>query len=65
LEAQLITILEKLCCFMLHEFISLKGRYHNDSGHMADKLALCDWSSESQSKLCIVRDHFKHYLGVS
>jgi hypothetical protein len=50
---------------MIHEFISPKGRYQNDSGHMADIVALCDWAGESQSKLCIVRDHFKHYLGVS
>jgi hypothetical protein len=50
---------------MMHEFISPKGRYHNDSGHMADNPALCDWASESQSKLRIVRDHFEHYLGVS
>jgi hypothetical protein len=50
---------------MIHEFISPKGRYQNDSGHMADIVALCDWAGESQSKLCIVRDHFKHYLGES
>jgi hypothetical protein len=44
---------------------SPKGTYHNDSGHMADYPAQCDWAGESQSKLRIVHDHFKHYLGVS
>jgi hypothetical protein len=64
-EVQLITILERLCHFMMHEFISPKGRYHNDSGHMTDNPTLCDWAGESQSKLRIVHDHFEHYLGVS
>jgi hypothetical protein len=50
---------------MMHEFISPKGRYHNDSDHIADNPALCDWTCESQTKLCIVRDYFEHYLGVS
>jgi hypothetical protein len=64
-ETQLITISGRLYRFMTHEFISPKGRYHNDNGHMADNLALCDWAFESQIKLCIVRDHFEHYLGGS
>jgi hypothetical protein len=50
---------------MKHEFISPNGRYHNESGHMADNPALCDWTGESQSKLHIVRDHFEHNLGES
>jgi hypothetical protein len=50
---------------MMHVIISPEGKYHNDSGHMADSPALCDWASESQSKLHIIRDHFEHYLGVS
>jgi hypothetical protein len=49
---------------MMLEFTSPKGRYHRDSGHMADNPALCDWSIESQSKLRIVKEHFKHYLAV-
>jgi hypothetical protein len=49
---------------MMDEFISPKGRYHNDSGHMADNPILCDWVGESQSKLRIVHDHLEHYLGV-
>jgi hypothetical protein len=49
---------------MIHEFISPKGRYHQDSGHIADNPALCDWAGESQSKLHIVKEHFKHYLVV-
>jgi hypothetical protein len=49
---------------MMHEFISPKGRYHQDSGHMTDNHVLCDWAGESQSKLCIVKEHFEHYLAV-
>jgi hypothetical protein len=49
---------------MMHEFITPKGRYHSDNGHMADNAALCDWAGESQGKLRIVHDHFEHYLGV-
>jgi hypothetical protein len=49
----------------MHEFIPRKGRYHNNSGYMADIPALNDWAGESQSKLCSVHDHFEHYLGVS
>jgi hypothetical protein len=49
---------------MMHEFISPKGRYHPDNGHMADNAALRDWASESQDKLRIVHTHFEHYLGV-
>jgi hypothetical protein len=49
---------------MMHEFISPKGRYHPNNGHMADNATLCDLVDESQDKLCIVHKHFKHYLGV-
>jgi hypothetical protein len=49
---------------MMHEFISPKGRYHLDNGHMADNVALCDWAGESQDKMRIVHQHFEHYLGV-
>jgi hypothetical protein len=31
---------------------------------MADNPALCDWASESQSKLHIEKEHFEHYLVV-
>jgi hypothetical protein len=54
----------KLYRFMMHEFISPKGRCHLDNGYMADNVALCDWAGESQDKLRIVHTHFKHYLGV-
>jgi hypothetical protein len=63
-EYQLITISKRLCCLMMHEFISSKGRYHPSSGHMADNVALCNWAGVSQDKLCIVHQHFEHYLGV-
>jgi hypothetical protein len=43
MDDKLITISERLCRFMMHEFILPKGRYHQDSGDMADNLALCDW----------------------
>jgi hypothetical protein len=49
---------------MMHEFITPKGKYHQDNGHMADNAALCDWAGESQDKLHIVHQHFEHYLGV-
>jgi hypothetical protein len=49
---------------MMHEFISSKGRYHQDNDHIADNLAPCDWAGESQSKLYIVKEHFEHYLTV-
>jgi hypothetical protein len=49
---------------MMHEFISPKGKYHQDSDHMANNPTLCDWSGESQSKLRIVKEHFEHYLAV-
>jgi hypothetical protein len=63
-ETKLITISERLCRFMMHEFISPKGRYHEDGGHIADNPALCDWAGESQNKLHIVKEHFEHYLAV-
>jgi hypothetical protein len=63
-EEQFITIFERLYRFMMHEFISSKGRYHLDNGHMADNVALCDWAGESQDKLRIIHKHFEHYLGV-
>jgi hypothetical protein len=59
-ETQLITIFEILSDFMMHEFISPKGRYHADNGHMADNATLCDWVGESQEKLHIVRQYFEH-----
>jgi hypothetical protein len=49
---------------MMHEFLSPKGRYDQDNGHMADNAALCGWAGESQDKLHIIRQHFEHYLGV-
>jgi hypothetical protein len=49
---------------MMHEFISPKDMYHQDSGNMADNPTLCDWSGESQSKLHIVKEYFEHYLAV-
>jgi hypothetical protein len=49
---------------MMHEFMSHKGRYHPDNGHMADNAVLCHWAGESQDKLRIVHKHFEHYLGV-
>jgi hypothetical protein len=63
-EDQLITIYTRLCPFMMHEFISAKCRYRPDNGHMTDNAALFDWAGESQDKLHIVHDLFKHYLGV-
>jgi hypothetical protein len=63
-EEQLITISERLCRFMMREFISPKGRYHPDNGHRADNAALCDWASESPDKLFIIHKDFDHYLGV-
>jgi hypothetical protein len=63
-DTELITILERLCGFMMHEFMSPKGRHHQDSGDMANNPALCDWAGESQSKLRIVKEHFEHYLAV-
>jgi hypothetical protein len=47
---------------MMHEFITPKGRYHPHHGHMSANVALCDWDGESQDKLHIVHNHFKHYL---
>jgi hypothetical protein len=64
LEDQLITISERLCHFMMHEFILPKGRYHPNNGHMIDNATLCDWTSESQDKLHIIHQHFEHYRGV-
>jgi hypothetical protein len=61
---KLITILERLCHFMMHEFILPKDMYHQDSGNMADNPTLCDWSGESQSKLHIVKEYSEHYLAV-
>jgi hypothetical protein len=49
---------------MMHEFISPKGRYHPQQGHMTDNAALCDWAGESQDKLHIIHKHFDHDLGV-
>jgi hypothetical protein len=49
---------------MMDEFISPKGRYHQDIDHIADNPALCDWAGESQSKLHIANEHFEHYLAV-
>jgi hypothetical protein len=49
---------------MMHEFISPKDRYHQDSGHIADNPALCDCADESRSKPRIVKEHFEHYLVV-
>jgi hypothetical protein len=49
---------------MMHEFISPKGRYHPDNGHMADNVVLWHWAGESQDKLRIVHKHFEHYLGA-
>jgi hypothetical protein len=63
-EEQPIIISERLCRFMMHEFISPKGKYHPDNGHMANNAALCDRAGESQDKLGIVHTHFEHYLGV-
>jgi hypothetical protein len=63
-EEQLITIFERLCHFMKHEFISAKGRDHPDNGHIADNAALCDLAGESQDKLRIAHKDFDHYLAV-
>jgi hypothetical protein len=63
-EEQLITISKRLCCFMMHEFILPKGRYHPDNCHMADNASLWHWVGESQDKLRIVHKHFEHYLSV-
>jgi hypothetical protein len=49
---------------MMHEFITPKGRYHQDNGHMANNSTLYDWDGESQDKMRIVHQHFKHYIGV-
>jgi hypothetical protein len=46
---------------MMHQFISLKGLYHQP-GHVASNSNLCDWAGTGQAKLCIVHDHFQHYL---
>jgi hypothetical protein len=63
-EEQLLTISKRLCRFMMHEFISPKVLYQQPS-HMGDNTALCDWTGIGQDKLCIVHDHFLHYLKYS
>jgi hypothetical protein len=63
-DTDLITISERFSCSMMHEFISSKGRYHQDSDHIADNPTLYNWAGESQSKLRIVKEHFEHYLAV-
>jgi uncharacterized protein YfkK (UPF0435 family) len=32
---------------------------------MVDNVVLCDWAGEGQDKLCIVHEHFLHYLKYS
>jgi hypothetical protein len=65
LEQQLIAISKRLCRFMMHHFISPKGLYQQKPGHMVDNVVLCDWAGEGQDKLCIVHEHFLHYLKYS
>jgi hypothetical protein len=56
-----MAFLERLCRFMMHQFISPKGLYHQP-GHMANNAALYDWVGIGQNKLHIVHNHFLHYL---
>jgi hypothetical protein len=60
-EQQLLAFPEILFCFIMHHFISCEGLYHRPS-HMAEYVDLCDWAGTGQDKLCIVYDHFEHYL---
>jgi hypothetical protein len=50
---------------MMHEFISPKGKYHPQHGHMANNVALWDWAGDGQGKLRIAHEHFVHYLDQS
>jgi hypothetical protein len=64
-EQQLITISERLCRFMMHQFISPKGLYQQKPTLMSDNAALCDWAGEGQDMLRIVHEHFLHYIKYS
>jgi hypothetical protein len=46
---------------MMSHFISPEGLYHQHA-HMAENVDLCDWARTRQEKMCIVHDHFEHYL---
>jgi hypothetical protein len=64
-EQQLITIFERLYCFMMHQFILPKGLYQQNLGLLSDNAALCNWAGEGQDMLRIVHEHFLHYLKYS
>jgi hypothetical protein len=59
-----MSISKRICRFMMHIFISTRGKYHKPC-HMAGCADLCDWCNDEQSKLRQVHDHFKYFDNIS
>jgi hypothetical protein len=54
-----MTILARLCHFLIHEYILLRGVYHTPDGHMAQFPALCDYIKQGRANKLKTHRKFK------
>jgi hypothetical protein len=62
-DEELLTILSRLCHFLMREYISPHGRFHIPDGHMTQFLALCDYIEQGQAQQVETHKKFKKLCG--
>jgi hypothetical protein len=56
-------VLSRLCHFLIHEYISPRGRFHIPNGHMAQFPALCDYILQQRAQQAETNKKFKKIYG--
>jgi hypothetical protein len=49
-DEELLTIPSRLCHFLMHEYISPRGKFHILDGHMTQFPALCDYIQQGRAQ---------------
>jgi hypothetical protein len=60
---ELLTILSRLYHFLMHKYISPRGRFHITDGHMIQFLALCDYIEQGRAQQAKTHKKFKKIYG--
>jgi hypothetical protein len=58
-----MSVLSRLCHFLIHEYISPRGRFHIPDGHMAQFPTLCDYILQQRAQQAETNKKFKKICG--
>jgi hypothetical protein len=62
-DEELLTILSRLCHFLMREYISPRGWFHIPDGHMAQFPTLCDCIEQGRAQHTETHKKFKKICG--